>query len=94
MPHLRIGTFSERGHKKDEFMTDVLRNNTLIMREFRKFGTAMAEQLKHDWREATSENLYKTVDRLRSFSKGILQFVFVFSRSFECITYPNRMLDE
>ena len=35
--------FSETGHRKDEFMTDVLRDYTLIMTEFRKLGTAEAK---------------------------------------------------
>ena len=65
--------FSEIGRRKDEFMTDVLRGNTLIMREFRKYGTAEAKQSKQDWKEAVSESFYKTVDgyRLRSFTKGV-----------------------
>ena len=49
--------FSETGRRKDEFMTDVLRDNIMIMREFRKFGTAMAKQSKQDWKRAVSENL-------------------------------------
>ena len=45
----------------------------LILSEFRKFGTAVAKQSKHDWREAVSESLFEIVDgyRLRSFTKGI-----------------------
>ena len=52
-------------------MTDALRDNTLIVREFQKFGTAEAKQSKQDWKAA--ESLYKTVDGygLRSFTKEV-----------------------
>ena len=54
-------------------MTDVLRENTLIMREFRMFGKAEAKQSKQDWKAAVSESLYKTVDGygLRSLTEGV-----------------------
>ena len=54
-------------------MTDVLRDKNLIMRKFRKFGTAEEKQSKQDWKAAVSESLYKTVDGygLRSFTKGV-----------------------
>ena len=45
----------------------------LIVREFRKFGTAEAKQSKQDWKGAVSEILCKIVDGygLRSFTKGV-----------------------
>ena len=66
------GSFLQN-RSSEEWIHGVLRDNTLIMREFQKFGIAEAKQSKQDWKTEVSESLYKTVDGygLRSFTKEV-----------------------
>ena len=54
-------------------MTEVLRDNVVVMKEFEKFVTDRVREPKDIWRKNISMSLYKTADEywLRSLSRRI-----------------------
>ena len=57
---------------EDEFLLDALKDNSLILCEYRKFGKPKRPAAKKQLKQETAESLYDSVDGygLQSFSQG------------------------